>query len=109
MYQASGQEAVGVEGGDIGVEVGFGQHVSIEGQVGSPAGAAEPSPVLADVGGAVGLALAFRPALAEQRLHGAADVRLEPFASLVEVLLVEQLIVPLSHRELSFGVDRAID
>ena len=102
------EEAVMLQRRGVSLEILFGDHVAVARHVGAGP-AAEPAAGLAHAGGRRRLADFRRIALAEQHLHEVADVRLEVGLRLVEALLVEQVIIPLTDGVEIFGVDRAVD
>jgi hypothetical protein len=102
------EEAVALQCGGIGFQILLGDHIAVARHVGAGA-AAEPATRLAHARGRGRLAEAPRIALAEHRLHRIADIDLEVCASLVEILLIEEVIVPLAGGIEVGGINRAVD
>jgi len=103
------EEPVALQGRHISAAIRFRQHRRIHREIGRPAGGAEPAAVAAHVGCGRRLADRLRPATAEQGAHRAADVGLERGSGGSEILFVEQLVVPLTDRELVGRIDRTVD
>src|SRR6516162_659151 len=110
MYQESGpKKPVRASEGGVNREVFLGDNVGVAGNRGRFTRAAKPAVVAADLGGAGRFALSGGVAFAEERADGVFDVGLEGGAGAVEVLLVEQLVLPLASGISGFGVGFAVD